>query len=510
MMTRAAIMDSGISMKRTGAVLRACAIAALLGACSSKPAVTSAVDTTSGGDDSEAPGLAKRMPAGPTTATPQAGAATEKPAAQKDFRPKIPDAPPVAEADTAPPPPSGPSPWGAPDAQSGRALPPRPKMNDAAAKAFKDGNAAAAKDDFAGARAGYEQALAADPHAFAAAYNLGIIADRQGQTNQALQSYARAIKLQPDYESAVEATVNVYLRQGTPDQAVAYVQPIATYWERNLYLQAILANALVEANRADEAEQVARKALSRDEKFVPAMIALANASIRRGRLELADSVLDQALAINPKYPEIHFLQGKRHQQEGRLAQALASYRKAVELRPSYSEARMALGVQYMAAGNYAEAQAQFEAVAKLVPTLVAVHLNLGDAYRANRRWQDAKRELDTALRMQELPEAHFDLGLLYMDAGAEFPGLKLLDALQRAVIEFTTYREKMGSRLGKNDPATAYIADLQRQIDRENKRIEREAAQKKRDADRAARAKQMGAAPAAPAAPAATPEKKTK
>jgi tetratricopeptide (TPR) repeat protein len=507
MMTAKAIMHSGISTKRTTVALRAAAVALLLGACSSKPAVTSAVDTTSGGDDSEAVGLAKRMPTGATAGTPQAGATTpDKPAAQKDFRPKIPDAPPVAEADTAPPPPSGPSPWGAPDAQSGRALPPRPKMNDAAAKAFSSGNAAAAKDDLAGAKAGYEQALAADPHAFAAAYNLGVVADRQGQTNQALQSYARAVKMQPDYESAVEATVNVYLRQGTPDQAVAYVQPIATYWERNLYLQAILANALVEANRVDEAEQVARKALSRDEKFVPAMIALANASIRRGRLELADSVLEQALAINPKYPEIHFLQGKRHQQEGRLAQALASYRKAVDLRPSYSEARMALGVQYMAAGNYAEAQAQFEAVAKLVPTLVAVHLNLGDAYRANHRWQDAKRELDTALRMQELPEAHFNLGLLYMDAGAEFPGLKLLDALQRAVLEFTTYREKMGSRLAKNDPATAFIADLQRQIDRENKRIEREAAQKKKEAERAARAKQMGATPTTPATP-ATPGK---
>jgi tetratricopeptide (TPR) repeat protein len=493
MMKLAASHGTAPALRGVMIAFRGLALAALLYACSDEPAVSSAVDKTSGGEDGEAAGLAKRMPAGSTPGAAQGGTATpNKPASSKDFRPKIPDAPPVqAEQDSAPAPPSGPSPWGAPDAESGRPLPARPKMNAAAAKAFSQGNAAAAKDDFAGARAGFEQALAADPHAFAAAYNLGVVADRQGQTNQALQSYGRAVKIQADYESAVEATVNVYLRQGTPDQAVAYVQPIAAYWERNLYLQAILANALVEANRLDEAEQVARNALRRDERFVPAMVALANASIRRGRLELADSVLEQALAVNPKYPEIHFLQGKRHQQEGRLAQALASYRKAVDLRPSYSEARTALGMQYMAAGNYAEALAQFEAVAKLVPTLVGVHLNLGDAYRANRRWQDAKREFDTALRMQELPEAHFDLGLLYMDAGAEFPGLQLVDALQRAVLEFTAYREKMGARLAKNDTAAAYVADLQRQIDRERKRIDREAAQKKRDADRAARAKSM-------------------
>ena len=41
----------------------------------------------------------------------------------------------------------------------------------------------------------------------------------------------------------------------------------------------------------------------------------------------------------------------------------------------------------------------------------------------------------------------------------------------------------MGSRLGKNDTSATMIADLQRQIDREKKRIERDKAR----ADRAAR-----------------------
>ena len=57
------------------------------------------------------------------------------------------------------------------------------------------------------------------------------------------------------------------------------------------------------------------------------------------------------------------------------------------------------------------------------------------------------------------------------------------NALQRAVLELSTYREKMGSRLGKNDSSATMIADLQRQIDREKKRIERDKAR----ADRAAR-----------------------
>ena len=144
---------------------------------------------------------------------------------------------------------------------------------------------------------------------------------------------------------------------------------------------------------------------------------------------------------------------------------------------------MALGLQYMAAGNYVLALEQFEALSRIAPTLVAVHLNLGDAYRANRKFAEAKRSLDAALRMQEqLPEAHFNLGLMYMEAGAQFPGMQLLDALQRAILEFTAYRQQMGTRLGKNDPSAAFVADLQRQIERENKRIEREKSRKQREA----------------------------
>jgi len=476
-------------------------ILATLAGCSDKATIKTgpgSAETTSGAEvDDESDGLAKKMPASAATVTDAKAVDEAKAAVANDFRPKVPDAPLVQSAREPEAAPTGPSPWGASDAEAGAPLPPRPKLGKAALRALTQGKTAAARGEEGGAKAAFDKAFAADPRAYEAAYKLGVLADRAGQVNEALQYQSQALKIQPDYELAVEATVSILLRQGAPDRAVAYVQPIANQWERNLYLQAILAQTLIEANRVDDAEKAARKALRRDERFVPAMVALANASLRRGRLELADSILEQALTIDPNYAELHFLKGLREKQAGRLSQALASFSKAIELRPDYSAARMALGIQYMAAGNYVQAQAEFEAVERLVPTLVAVHLNLGDAYRTNRRWQDAKRELDKALRMQDnLPEAHYNMALMYMDAGAEFPGMTLIQSMQRAIAEFTTYREAMGPRLGKDDAATAYVADLQRRIERENKRVEREAAQKKRDAERAARKAEMeGAKP---------------
>lgn len=451
---------------------------------------------TSGGENDwdEADGIAKRVPKKerPAAAAPDGTPAPAAPS--QDFRPEVPDARPVVEQTAPPPPPSGPSPWGAPDAACSTPLPRRPPMNASAKSAYQQGTQAAASGDTAAAKVAFERALAADSRAYEAAYGIGVMADRLGQSNLALQSYGKALRIQPDYERAVAGGVSIYLRQGSPSQAVTFAQPTANRYECNLYLQAILADALTAADRLEEAEQVARRALRRDERFVPAMVALAKTSLKRGRTELAESILTQAKAVDGNDPEIHFLEGKAYQEDGRLAQALASYRQAVELRPDYAEARMALGIQYMAGGNYAQAQSEFETVVRLMPTLVAAHLNLGDAYRANKRWQDAKKEFDTALRMQDnLPEAHFNLGLMYMAAGDQFPGLSTVDALQRAQLEFNAYRQQMGPRLTKDDPTVGYMADIERQIDREKKRIEREEAQKKKEAERAARQKAMEA-----------------
>jgi tetratricopeptide (TPR) repeat protein len=461
----------------------ACALAAQ-GCCKKPDKNGAAAEGRSWGGEvvDETDGIAKPATTG---STPQAQKPGEEPRSQEDFRPVVPDAPPVDNETKEIEAPKGPSPWGATDAESGKPLPARVKPNKEAAKLIEAGNKQSVAGKDVDARKSFEKALVADPRAVAAAFNLGVLADRAGQTNVALQYYAKALAIQPDYERAAEGTARIYLRQGQAAQAVAFLAPIATQWERNLHIQAIYATALIEANRLDEAEQVARKALRRDERFEPAIVALAKASMKRGRLELADAILEQAHAVNPNYYEVHILQARRHVQEGRTAQALASYRRAVERRPDNAESRTELGLLYLAAGNYTEAVQQLEAVVKLVPTLVAPHLNLGDAYRASKRWQEAKKELDTALRLQStLPEAHFDLGLLYYEAGEGFPGLTKIESLKRAQLELNTYRDQSGPRLAKDDPSVGYLADIARQMEREQRRIEREAAQKKRATER--------------------------
>ncbi len=381
------------------------------------------------------------------------------------------------------------SPWGTPESNAGKPLPDRKPMNSSAQDAYEDAVESATAGNMEGARVAFEQALASDPGAYKAAYNLGVIADRSGNEARALEYYRRSLKIQPDYERAAAGIVAIYVRRGDASGAVAFAAPLARDWERNLYLQAVHGEALVHANQYDAAVDAARKALRRDEKFVPAMVVIVKASLGQGRKELAANVLDQAMAIQGGNAELQYLKGMMLlEEDGRLREAIDRLKDAVRLRPDYAEARTALGIQLMQGGNYQEALTHLLAASKLTPSRWEVHLNLADAFRANKMWKEAKDAFQKALdRKSPLPEAHFNMGLMYMTALGEYPGMDTLQALDAAIAEFKQYRSEMGPRLPKDDLSAGYLEDLQRQRDREQKRIEREKKRAEREAARSAR-----------------------
>jgi tetratricopeptide (TPR) repeat protein len=380
------------------------------------------------------------------------------------------------------------SPWGQSEAETGAPLPPRHPMSASASDAYRRGLDLAARGDTAGATQAFQQALAADSNAFRAEYNLGVLEDRVGHADQAITHYRAALRIQPDYELALDGIVAIRVRQGRASEAVTFVEPIARQYVRNLAVQAIYGEALVHANRAQDAITAARAALRRDERFVPAMIVLIKANIALHRTELASSILDQALAVDANNAELHFLRGRFQQDAGQLAVALTEYRRAVELRPDYADARMALGLHLLAGANYDDAVQQFDAVSHLLPNEPAVHLNLGDAYRATKQYEKAQTEFARVLELQPGNcQVHYDIGLMYMAQAVDLTGADQLAMLQRSQSDMASYRTCMGPALARDDASTQYMEELTRQIDRVQRLIERDRARQERERARAAR-----------------------
>lgn len=366
------------------------------------------------------------------------------------------------------------NPWGATRAEKCKQKP-RPSMNGSAKRSFEQGLRAASNGDIASARRSFKAALQADRKAFRAAYNLGVLADREGNPNQALEQYRKALRIQGDYEDAAEGIVRIYLRRGSVPEALAFVEPKAKQHTANEALQALYAEVLVKAERYDDAWKAARQALRCNETSVPGRIALVKASLAEGREELAKTTLDQALKIDDKNAELHYLKANMLLGEaGRRGDAIEHLEKAVKIRPDYLEARMTLGVQRLQGATYDQALKHFKKAAELAPKMVSVHLNLGDAYRANDMWEKAKQEFDRALELDpNLADAYFNMGLMYMEAGKDYPGLDKLEAMQKAVEMFKAGRDKAGPQPPGADQTEAYLTKLQRQIEREKVRRKR-------------------------------------
>lgn len=394
----------------------------------------------------------------------------------------------IATGSTTTGPTSTESPWGRPEGETGEPLPQRREMSGSAVSSNRSGLEAGNNGNNDEARRQFERALASDPSAFEALYNLGVLAERLGQYERALEYYRQSLRIQADYEMAIKGVASVMIRRADAQGAVTFVEPLARRWERNLYVTAVYGETLIAANRIEDGISAARRALRRDEKFVPAMLVIVKANLKLGRIELAESVLDQALVISPNLGELHFLKGKIQEGQKLTNMAMESYKNAVRYSKEHVESHVALALLLMRGGNYPEAVSELEVAQRLSPQVLAIRLNLGEAYRSSRQWTKAKAEFDKVIEMDpRQAEVHYNLGLLYLGAGDQFPGLDALTSLQRAQGEFNAYRELMGSRLARDDDSKLHLEEIARSIERVQRQRERDAARRQREAERAAR-----------------------
>jgi len=370
---------------------------------------------------------------------------------------------------------SGASRWGA-SREEQCATPPRPSINATARATFAEGVSLVSRGDLNTASSRFSRCLSEDRQAYAAAYNLGVLSDRQGREAEALDYYRQALRIVPSYEDSIEAIVLLHLRRGRTQEAASFIEPLATTYSFSARIQAARARVLSAMGRWDEAERAARRGLLCDERSVAGLTAFALAANGQGNVALATWVLDRIAQIeatdppSPSFAESHLLRGQiARTRPGELERALHEFEKAVELRPDYVDARMALGQMMLSSGAYPDALQHLYAAAAAAPWSWQVRLAYADSLRAVRRFDEAKREIDRTVELApNQPEAHLSLGLLYMEQAdcLRTSDFSAIATCQRAVAELTAYRNGMGSRLPATDRTQEYVTSLTRILSR--------------------------------------------
>jgi len=268
------------------------------------------------------------------------------------------------------------------------------------------------------------------------------------------------------------------------------------------------AEEMYKAGRYQDAVAAAKEALTKNERYTPAMLVMAKSFFKLHKYEWMKKLWEMMQAngaSNAEKAEIYQLLAFLEIDQKNVPGAIALLKQASDAKPDDAVIWNNLGAQYLAAKNYTEATPVLEKAASLQPGFAKAHLNLGDAYRGDKQYEKAQAEYQKALQLfPNYADAVFNLGILYLDAD-KIPNMDLFAKENTAIQYLQKYKQMMGSALAATDPAEAYIAEAQEHIKKEEKRLERLKKQQERDAARAAKKAADDAKKAAAAAAAGQP-----
>jgi tetratricopeptide (TPR) repeat protein len=249
-------------------------------------------------------------------------------------------------------------------------------------------------------------------------YNLGNAYESMGMPPEAMECYARAIKLNPDYARARNNLGALLSRSGRPEEALPHILRALALEPDYAMAHSNLGLILGGSGRTEEARAEFAEAVRLQPRLLEARFNLGLALVEMGRWRESKEHFLEAVRLRPDLAEGHFHLGNILGLEGKAADAADSYRLALALRPQYAEAHLNLGVLLDGQGRIDDAAAHLQAAVQIRPGSAEAHYNLANVYRRQGRTGDAEAGYLQALRLRAaFPEARYNLGVLLEDQG---------------------------------------------------------------------------------------------
>lgn len=270
------------------------------------------------------------------------------------------------------------------------------------------------------ARRALESVIKAEPKAYAAHYNLGLLDERAGKFDSAALSYRKALEIESDFSPALLNLVRMELRQGKDalGTAESYIKKSPNNFEH----QYAKLEALLGSGKDKEAVEIIRVLLKKDEASTRLRYYMGLAEYHQGRYLLSQFVLEQALSIATDDPEIYFLKSLVDLKLENSIEAQKSVDRAIELNPHYLEALWLKGIMSYETRNITQARELFTRAMAENPTLPAMYLNLGNVLKTQGLADEAEQRLKEAESLAPKDgDVKFSLGTLYLS----LDGLKL-------------------------------------------------------------------------------------
>jgi Flp pilus assembly protein TadD len=273
---------------------------------------------------------------------------------------------------------------------------------------------------------------------------IGDLEAAEGHWDLARQDFERASTSAVETRRAYTSLAVSELRLGDQGAAVNLLTHLATRYPKEIRIRRLLARALDENRRPEEAVQTLREARELSPRDAELTFNLAELDLEVHRLEEADRLFAEVSAARP-IPQTQVLIGSAYLSFGEEDRARKAFVAALKQDPGLRHAHYYLGLTALSgAGGAGEAVAELEKELRLAPEDPAAHLYLGIALAESGREKDALPHLERASRdLPDRPEAWDYLARCALALGE---ASKAKAALDRALA--LVPKENAGAALG--------------------------------------------------------------
>ena len=260
----------------------------------------------------------------------------------------------------------------------------------------------------------FRHAVAVTKDNWLAWFNLGLVLDNQGHTEEALGDYRKAVALQPNY---VEALLNIGATLANRKQfseAIPFFERALRQNPDSVDGHDNLGHALMEAGKPDAAIPHLRLVLQHRPNDVAALNSLADALAQAGQFAAAIPHLEASLRMKSDQPLAHCSLAMALAKLGRTDQAIEHFRETIRLQPNVPAALN--GLAWIRAANSNAAFRNGEEAVQLAKRACeltgyrrpALLVTLAAAYAEAGRFEEA---ITTAQKARDLALASRPKGL---------------------------------------------------------------------------------------------------
>jgi Flp pilus assembly protein TadD len=185
----------------------------------------------------------------------------------------------------------------------------------------------------------WAHALACTTDNFIAHNNLGNVLFLQGDVDEAITHYQKAMLIRPDYAEAYYNLALALLKKGDVDAAIIQYQRALQIKPDDAFVHNNLGNALCQKGDVDAAIVQYQKALQIKPDYAEACYNLGNALLKKGDVDAAITQYQTVLQLAPDNPEAHNDLGGALLQKGSMDEAIPHFQTALQFQPNYAEAQ---------------------------------------------------------------------------------------------------------------------------------------------------------------------------